>query len=199
MEFIIVYIITPIVAVFAFLISLFNTYVQFFRKVTDVSFSFLGLSHKKTDSNYDAVTIEFVISNNGDLPATLYKIYLLLPQQPASGGFSVCEWMFFRNDKPASSIPLAPGSSLHEFATFFIPLKLLHAISSSPKEKRYSVPLTLDLIILDNRGRRHTRKLEDLSLLVEKMGRIVGGSYPSEKIVKLLPIPAKQWSRPLLP
>jgi hypothetical protein len=198
MEFIIVFIITPIVAIFAFLLSLFNTYMQFLRKVMDISFSFLGLSHGKADNNHDAVTIEFVVSNNGDLPATLSKIYLLLPQQ-GGPAFNVCEWMFFRNDKPASSIPLAPGSSLHEFATFFIPLKLLHSFRPPSKEKSYSVPLILDLIILDNRGRRHTRKLEDLSLLVEKMGRIVGGSYPSEKIVKLLPIPAKQSSRPLLP
>jgi hypothetical protein len=178
-------IVTAVVAIAAFILSLITAYFQFLRKVSSVHFSLLDLWMSSIEDQ-QAIGMRFVVANEGNVPATISQIALVIPfeQVAISGDRS---WRDPESGKRQEPITVAPGDQSERRVAFPFSKETIDKMKPE-LEDAHSTLVSVVVVILDSRGRRFERKIENFRVDTQ-LHKITSISIPPHRIARLLPVP----------
>jgi hypothetical protein len=177
--------ITAVMAIAAFILSLVNSYFQFLRKVSSVHFSLLDLWMSGGEDE-QGVGMRFVIANEGNAPATISQIALVIPfeRSAISGDRS---WRDPESGQRQEPITIAPGGQREHRVTFPFSKETIDRMKPDTAD-RHSTTVSVVVVILDRRGKRFERKVQNFSVETQHH-RITSIGTGPDRIVRLLPVP----------
>lgn len=186
-------VINAVVATLALALGAWGIYLQY-RKVNRMSVTCLSFGvMNPTVGRLDSVALTVAFANTGSSAAIVTRLYLVFPHKDGRGGSIAPSLAAPTNDQPATEpLNVAPGTLVR--AQMFFQLQV---DEQTMRDERNRIPLTLQVEMIDGKGRYVSRILKGFTVGEDRDGRILSSSYPLGRTDVLLPKPVGDKSTPL--
>ncbi len=179
------------IALIALSLSGLNAYHQFLRRKQDFRMSFLGISFSPHHLCENTVIVEVAFVNNGNTPATVSDMALVL-DEPDEGGHVLLQWERFADDSVAHAIHLAPGEVAHRSVIFFCTEKNAEELGLPP-EGEAGFPTAIRVWVVNYKGERYEADIGNIKLYFVG-GQVDGAGATVNQQIRVLPQSRKRQS-----